>query len=102
MPYAGNAKHELVEKAVIRGHVADYHAQVIVGIASGGKTLQHLRSASHPRYELGDELFVMAIERDVEDRRGREARLLAINQRRVTRDDAGFLQRTNPPPARRG
>ncbi|KTT89962.1 hypothetical protein NS44R_14925, partial [Mammaliicoccus sciuri] len=63
---------------------------------------QHLAALRHPRDELVDELDVVPLQRDVQDRRGRKAGALARHQRRIARDDAGLFQRADPAPARRG
>ena len=75
---------------------ADHHAQVIVGVARGGKAFQHLGPQPHPGDEFGDDLLVVTVERDVENGRGGKARLFAIDQRRVAGNDAALFQRPAP------
>ncbi|GAA0006150.1 hypothetical protein BRDID11002_61540 [Bradyrhizobium diazoefficiens] len=68
---------------------------MIIGVARGRETFQHLAARRDPGHEFVDELRIVPLQRDVEDGRHRKSRLLARDQRRIALDDAALLQRAH-------
>ena len=101
MPDAVDAVQSFAQEALVVGGAGDRHLDEIIVVPRHKVALQHLGYACELTAELLQHMFVMLLERDLDEDDIAEAQRRLIDDRRIAFDRAVCLKAPDARPARR-